>query len=176
MADVYGLNQFLQELRNTGLRLGYQFQVTIEQLDGLQFYAASTTLPGKNINPVDVPYFGQTFKIPTNTDYGGEWSITTRVDNELKIKKALEKWMDEFSDLSKNGGGNKKVTNYNVKIDLLDNDLQTINDTYTLVGVFPTGIGELGLDLSAADVVTMDVTLAFQYWFRGADGSDDPLK
>lgn len=174
MADVYGLNEFMQQMKETGLRLGYQFQVTVPNLDNIQFFATATTLPGKTLNPVDVPYFGQNFKIPTNADFGGEWSITVRVDNELQIKKALKTWMDEFSDLSKNGGGNKKITDYNVRIDLLDNDLQTITDTYILAGCWPTSMGELSLDQSAADVVTMDVGLAFQYWYNEDD--EDPLK
>jgi hypothetical protein len=173
--SVYGLNEFMAQMKSTGLRLGYQFQVTVPNLDNIQFFATSTSLPGKTINPVDVPYFGQNFKIPTNADYGGEWSINVRVDNELSIKKALMKWMDEFSDLSKNGGGNKKVTDYNVRIDLLDNDLQTITDTYVLVGCFPSSMGELGLDQSAADVVAMDISLNFQYWYNETTG-DDPLK
>jgi len=174
MADgIYGLNEFMAQMKSTGLRLGYQFQVTVPQLDNLQFFATSTSLPGKTLNPVDIPYFGQNFKIATNADYGGEWAINVRVDNELVIKKALLKWMNEFSDLSKNGGGNKKITSYNVRIDLLDNDLQTITDTYILAGVFPSSMGELGLDQSAADVVAMDIALAFQYWYNEADG--DPL-
>jgi hypothetical protein len=163
----------MAQMKSTGLRLGYQFQVTVPNLDNIQFFATATSLPGKTINPVEVPYFGQNFKIPTNADYGGEWSITVRVDNELSIKKALMKWMNEFSDMSKNGGGNKKVTDYNVRIDLLDNDLQTITDTYVLVGVFPTTMGELGLDQSAADVVELEIALNFQYWYNESDG--DPL-
>ena len=173
MSDVYGLNQFMAQMKEVGMRLGYQFQVTIPQLENLQFFATSTTLPGKTLNPVDVPYFGQNFKIPTNADYGGEWSITARVDNKIQLKKSLMKWMNEFSDLSKNGGGDKKMTSYNVTIDLLDNDLETITDTYILEGVFPTNMGELALDQSAAEVVTMEIGLAFQYWYNKDD--DDPL-
>jgi hypothetical protein len=173
MEGIYGLNEFMAQMKNTGLRLGYQFQVTVPNLDNIQFFATSTSLPGKTINPVEVPYFGQNFKIPSNADYGGEWSITTRVDNELSIKKALMKWMNEFSNMAKNGGGNKKITEYNVYIDLLDNDLQKITDTYVLVGVFPTSMGELGLDQSAADIVELEISLNFQYWYNKSDG--DPL-
>ena len=174
MSEVYSLNQFLQQMKQTGLRLGYQFQVTVDKLDDLQFFATSANLPGRTITAADVPYFGLNFKISTNAEWGGgEWSINARVDNDLIIKKRLESWMNEFADLKKNGGGNHKMTDYKVRIDLLDNTMQKITDTYILVGVFPTSMGELGLDQSAADIVAMDINLAYQYWYNEKDG--DPL-
>ena len=174
MPDVYSLSNFYQGMKEVGLRLGYEFQVTVPEVDEvIQFLGTSTTLPGKTINVVDVPYFGQNFKIPTNAEYGGEWSITCRCDTDLKLKKSIEKWMNKYSDLSQNGGGMKNVPDLNVRIDLLAHDLKTITDTYILVGCFPTSMGELGLDQSAADPVTIDLGLAFQYWFNEAD--QDPL-
>ena len=174
MADVYSLSNFYQGMKTTGLRLGYEFQVTVPELNNIQFLAASTTLPGKTINPVDVPYFGQNFKIPTNADYGGEWSISCRCDADLKLKKDMEKWMNQYSDLSKNGGGFKNIPDNNVRIDLLDHDLKTITKTYVLVGVWPTNVGELAFDQATAEIVTIELGMVFQYWYDEAD--ENPLK
>ena len=174
--EIYSLNEFFQGLKDTGLKLGYQFQVTIEELDNLQFYATSTTLPGKTLNVADIPYFGQNFKIPTSAVYSGEWTMSTRVDNALEIKKALDKWMDNFADLRSNGGGDKRVPSSTVIIDLLDSQLQNITDTFTLVGVWPSTMGDLTLDQSVSDPLTMDMTLQYQYWYKGTPGdSSDPL-
>ena len=174
MSKVYSLNKFLHQMKRTGLRLGFQFQVTVDKLDDLQFYATATNLPGRTITAADVAYFGLNFKVSTNADWGGgEWTITARLDNNIDMKKKLERWMDEFADLSKNGGGTHKMTNYKVRIDLLDNTMKKITDTYVLVGVFPTSMGALSLDQSAAEILTMDINLAYQYWYRAADG--DPL-
>jgi hypothetical protein len=173
MADgVYGLNKFLQKLRTTGLRLGYQFQVTIAELDDLQFYATATNLPGKTLTANEVPYFGITFRTPGAVDYGGEWTISARVDNDLTLKTQLDEWISKFADLKKNGGGDKRLTESLIKIDLLDSSLEKITHTFTMVGVFPTEMGALELDLSSGEIVSMDINIAFQYWF---EGEKDPL-
>lgn len=176
--SIKTLQEFYSNLKNKGLRTDHQFSVELPTtpltLQDVPIYAASTNLPGRQITNEGAFFYGFPFQIITNTTYTQEWSLTIRSDVKMTIRDAFEEWSNQSSDIAKNTGGQKGIiTNAECKVHLLDNDMQTVVKTYTLVGAFCSNIGEMTLDHNSSSISTFPVTIAFQYWYSG---TVDPLK
>jgi len=191
MADIRKLNGYYQALKSVGLRKDFQFQITIEQIDSeiqsgglgesmkFTFFAESASVPGLTQSTIETMYHGMTFRNPGNLEFESPWTVSVRCDSEMKIRDAVEKWVKNSADLTKGGGGDKKVPSFNAKVDLLDDELETIQKTYVLEGVFPQSIAELTLDHTSNEISRFDLGIAYQYWYPTTDESgqgDDPLQ
>lgn len=191
MPDVKKLNGYYQVLKTIGLRKDFQFQITVDRIeDGIEsagsgetmtftFFAQASTVPGFTQGVNETQYHGMTFRSPANITFESPWSITVRCDADMKIRDAVEAWIKESADLEKGGGGNKKIPQYNAKVDLLDDELEKINKTYILEGVFPESLGELTIDHASTEISTFDLSIAYQYWYAANEESgqgEDPLQ
>jgi hypothetical protein len=177
MASEYKINEFYEKLRTDGARFQYQYRITVSkggELDNLQFWATTATLPGKTITSTEIVYQGLTFRVPSTIAFTSPWTVSVRCDEQMKIYQAIEKWTNEFADPSKGGGGIKKVPDYNARVDLLAADLQKPLCTYIIEGIYPESYGDITLDTTAGDVATFDVAFALQYYYLESDG--DPIQ
>ena len=178
-----GLKEFFSKLKQDSVRFAYQFQISftseendsiIQDLDDIQFFAQSASLPGKTIETSEVFYQGVTLRVPNNVTFESPWTINLRCDEDMKVFKTIEKWNSKYADLTKGGGGDKRIPPFNARIDLLDKTLQHIKETYVITGVWPENYGEITLDQSDNSITVFDVALAYQYYYNEASG--DPLK
>jgi len=74
---------------------------------------------------------------------------------------------NNFSDLSNIGGEGSKTLpdeSCKIEIDLLSEGLDTVMQTYELIGVIPSAIGDITLGQANANIVTFDSTFRYQYW------------
>ena len=132
-------------------------------------YVTTTTLPGRSITNISVPFMGLTFNVPGTATYpnSGAWNVTFRVPQNLSIRRKFEQWTREiFNDIDSSG-------NYNIpSADLTNQITMVLLDkrgtplrTYTLFGAYCQSVGEINLDItSTGDIITQQATLAYQYW------------
>ena len=179
------LNDFYNKVSKTGLRFNYQFEVNIidgdsvstrdeeggNDLRDIEFFASSSQLPGKTIEPVEVQYYGTTFRLPGVQQFDGNISMSLKCDSEMKLRTSIETWMNKYSDLHHSGGGNKKMPNYYMYIDLLDHDLDNILATYKVMGIFPSELGAIELSHEDTGVSVFDLSVSYQYWFLDKIGA-----
>jgi hypothetical protein len=181
------LSDFYNKVKEDGLHFGYQFEVSLTsgeagaELDGLEdlkFFANSTTLPAKSLGQAEVKYYGMTFRLPGVTTYEGTLTMEVKCDSNFVIRTAIEDWMQKYSALDLAGGGDKRMPDYGMRIDLLSHDLQDVLATYKLVGVFPNSVGEVILDHSQADAVSIfSLGITYQYWYlEEAKGKSEPTQ
>lgn len=184
--DIKRLGGYVQALKTTGLRKSYQFQIYIEEVDSkldagnsFSFFAQSATVPGMTIEMIETQYQGVTLRSPNNLLFESPWNITVRCDSEMKVRDAIETWQKKHADLIKGGGGDKKIPDVRARVDLLDDQLETILKTYILEGVFPSTNSEIPLDHADNSISTFDLGLEYQYWYstdQENGTNDDPLK
>ena len=179
---LYTLQDFYQELQDKGVRLSHQYQLSFEgiptggDLNTITMWAEGSTLPGRTQETVEVPFLAYPFSIPTKLAMTNTITLTIRCDADMKIRDTLLDWQNYHSNASiANGGsgeGDKKAPDEGIKaiLDLYDDTLSTIVQSYTLVGVIPGTIGDATLSQADATVVTFDFTLKYQYWERNNEG------
>lgn len=135
-------------------------------------YITAAVLPGYNINNQQVPFMGMQFNIPGSGSFPGSdsWNVTFRCDSQLNIREKILGWQksifNAFPDEMRNSVGayNPKSTDTYVDLVVFDRDGKTVRGI-KLIGCYPTSLGEISYDATGSgEPVTMQVTLAYQWW------------
>jgi hypothetical protein len=151
--------------------MNHLFQISFSKsgFEDVQLYGQSTRIPARIINTTDVVYFGQTFELPTTIDEGRRWPVEFNSDKDNDLYNKFLDWQQEYASLINSGGGFKGVSPDNAYIDILNQQLTDVADSFTLAGIIPLEVGEEVLDNSAGgDLVTFSVEFLFQYKYNTA--------
>ena len=153
----------------------------------LLIFAKDGTIPSRQISTGKVNYKAFSFVVPLDAQYPetSSWKVTFYGDSSFQLRQLMEAWSvgtyNEHSNTS-----SLEWVDCNIQINLIDyanvknaksmtrrgedsggyigGGLESRGRTYTLVGCFPTNIGQISYDnTSTGSIVTLDLTLAFQY-------------
>jgi len=171
--DTQGIENFYDAAITNDFARQNLFRVI--SLGGVKFttqellYVTSTSLPGRAITNVTVPFMGLTFNVPGTANYpnSGGWQITFRVPSNLSVRRKFEDWTNTvFNDSNSTGSYSipSKDASNQVVLALIDKQGTPLR-TYTLFGAYCQNIGDLTVNLtSAGEVLEQTATLAYQYW------------
>jgi hypothetical protein len=132
-------------------------------------YITTTTLPGRSITNVPVPFMGLSFNVPGTATYpnSNAWQVTFRIPSNLSIRRKFEDWTKQiFDDANSTGAYNipSKDASNQVTISLMNKMGDPIR-TYTLFGAYCVSIGDMTLNITnAGEIIEQQATLAYQYW------------
>jgi hypothetical protein len=171
--DKYGIENFYNVAASNDFARTNLFRVT--RLGDQRFengellYVESTTLPGRSITNIPVPFMGLVFNVPGTATYNnsGAYSVTFRIPQGLSVRRKFEQWSREiFNDIDSSGEYNipsNAITNQ-MEMVLIDKKGEALR-TYTFYGVYCQNIGDINLDITTAgEIMKQQVTLAYQYW------------
>ena len=71
--------------------------------DAFRYMCKAATLPAQNVANIDVPFRGRIFKVAGDRTIA-PWSITVINDEDFRIRKAMEEWVDLIAKLENNLG------------------------------------------------------------------------
>ena len=71
--------------------------------DSFQFLCKAAALPAQNIASIDVPFRGRIFKVAGDRTID-PWTVTVINDEDFRIRKAMEEWVDLIAKLENNLG------------------------------------------------------------------------
>ena len=166
------ISDFKAKLAGGGARAN-QFKVTMPfpgyasvggEIEELAFLCRATSIPSMEIANINVPFRGRAIKIAGDRTIPS-WSVTVYNDTNFKLRDAFERWQNGINNMSDNEGLTNPV-DYQVDafLDHLDRNGNTIK-SYTLRGVYPTGIAGIPLDYEeAGDIEQFEVTLEYQFF------------
>ena len=166
------ISDFKAKLAGGGARSN-QFKVTMPfpgyasvggEIEDLAFLCRATSIPSMEIANINVPFRGRAIKIAGDRTIPS-WSVTVYNDTNFKLRNAFERWQNGINNMSDNEGLTNPV-DYQVDafLDHLDRNGNTIK-SYTLIGVYPTEIGSIGLDYDeAGNIEQFEVTLQYQFF------------
>ena len=166
------INDFKAKLAGGGSRAN-QFKVTMPfpgyaqvggEIEDLAFLCTATSLPAMEIATVAVSFRGRDIKLAGDRTIPA-WQITVLNDTNFKLRNAFERWQNGINNMTDNEGLTNPV-DYQVDafVDHLDRNGNTIK-SYTLRGLFPTKLQEIGLNMDAVDgIETFTVDFEYQYF------------
>jgi len=153
---------------------------TVDSEQSLRFLCRTTSIPPSQVGAIDVPYFGRQIKLAGDRVYA-DWNVTIMHDETYNIRKAVESWHTNINQHIENkmtGGVSPSPNSYkrDAVIRHYSKDGSVIQ-TYTIKGMFPINISQMGLDFDAVNqVMTFDVDFALDYWLPGDDiGLDESV-
>jgi hypothetical protein len=133
----------------------------------LSFLCKTAQLPGSIIGTVPLYYFGRELKFAGNRNFA-DWTITIINDENFKVRKAMESWMNAMNSHATNtrNPAAQSSLGYSVdaKVDQYDKAGNIIK-SYKFVGAFPVDLTPIDLDWGSNDSIEeFGVTLAYQWW------------
>jgi hypothetical protein len=171
--DTQGIENFYDAAISNDFARNNLFRVIA--LGGTRFttnelmYVTSTTLPGRAITNIPVPFMGLSFNVPGTATYPNSqgWQVTFRVPQNLSIRRKFEDWTKQiFDDANSTGSYNipSKDASNQIILSLMDKQGNALR-TYTLYGAYCQTVGDLTLNITTAgEILEQQITLAYQYW------------
>jgi hypothetical protein len=130
------------------------------------FMCKAASLPASNIAAIDVPFRGRIFKVAGDRTVD-TWTVTVINDEDFKIRKGFEEWMQLIAHLANNDGATQPTAymhNATVK-QLGRGDSASSTDSsgtqsdqavlkeYKFIDIFPTNISAIDLSYDSGDTI-----------------------
>jgi len=162
MADMHSKYNFYQGTINdsSDYQRSYLFRAIFTgATDLITYLVSSTATPVETTGILPVDWMNSQIKVGGRTTYS-EWNVTCRDTINGDAYDYFTKWRKKVYDRS--AGTSLVPGQYKESVSLeLVNNVGGQTKQYTLIGAFPTVIGESSLEYSNENILTFQVTFAY---------------
>ena len=165
------ISQFKSQLIGGGARPNL-FEVELTTLpagiawpaDNFRYMCKAAQLPASVIANIDIPFRGRIFKVAGDRTIE-PWSITVINDEDFRIRKAMEEWVDRIAKLENNlGATDPSAYMVNAKVFQLGRGATVSSSTnagdrnavlreYEFIDIFPTNVSSIDLSYDSSDTI-----------------------
>ena len=165
------ISQFKSQLIGGGARPNL-FEVEFTTLpagiawpaDNFRYMCKAAQLPASVIANIDIPFRGRIFKVAGDRTIE-PWSITIINDEDFRIRKAMEEWVDLIAKLENNlGATDPSAYMVNAKVFQLGRgstpssknnagDRNAVLREYEFIDIFPTNVSSIDLSYDSSDTI-----------------------
>ena len=165
------ISQFKSQLIGGGARPNL-FEVELTTLpagiawpaDNSRYMCKAAQLPASVIANIDIPFRGRIFKVAGDRTIE-PWSITIINDEDFRIRKAMEEWVDLIAKLENNlGATDPSAYMVNAKVFQLGRgstpssqtnagDRNSVLREYEFIDIFPTSVSSIDLSYDSSDTI-----------------------
>ena len=165
------ISQFKSQLIGGGARPNL-FEVELTTLpagiawpaDNFRYMCKAAQLPASVIANIDIPFRGRIFKVAGDRTIE-PWSITVINDEDFRIRKAMEEWVDTIAKLENNlGATDPSAYMVNAKVFQLGRGATVSSSTnagdrnavlreYEFIDIFPTSVSSIDLSYDSSDTI-----------------------
>ena len=165
------ISQFKSQLIGGGARPNL-FEVDLTTLpagiawpaDNFRYMCKAAQLPASVIANIDIPFRGRIFKVAGDRTIE-PWSITIINDEDFRIRKAMEEWVDLIAKLENNlGATDPSAYMVNAKVFQLGRgstpssknnagDRNAVLREYEFIDIFPTNVSSIDLSYDSSDTI-----------------------
>ena len=165
------ISQFKSQLIGGGARPNL-FEVELTTLpagiawpaDNFRYMCKAAQLPASVIANIDIPFRGRIFKVAGDRTIE-PWSITIINDEDFRIRKAMEEWVDFIAKLENNlGETDPSAYMVNAKVFQLgrgaapssqnnSGDRNAVLREYEFIDIFPTSVSSIDLSYDSSDTI-----------------------
>ena len=173
------ISQFKSQLIGGGARPNL-FEVELTTLpagiawpaDNFRYMCKAAQLPASVSANIDIPFRGRIFKVAGDRTIE-PWSITIINDEDFRIRKAMEEWVDLIAKLENNlGATDPSAYMVNAKVFQLGRgatqssqtnagDRNSVLREYEFIDIFPTSVSSIDLSYDSSDTIE-EFTVDFQ--------------
>ena len=165
------ISQFKSQLIGGGARPNL-FEVELTTLpagiawpaDNFRYMCKAAQLPASVIANIDIPFRGRIFKVAGDRTIE-PWSLTIINDEDFRIRKAMEEWVDLIAKLENNlGATDPSAYMVNAKVFQLGRgstpssknnagDRNAVLREYEFIDIFPTNVSSIDLSYDSSDTI-----------------------
>lgn len=128
-----------------------------------ELWIESSTVPGVETGSIEIPVVGGHLVKIAGDPVFPEFSCTILASSDEKIYRAMRLWSETMSSALTGTRANDLAYFADIVIEQLDG-IDNVVQTWSLVGAWPTSIGEIALSKETRDeVLRFDATFVYQY-------------
>lgn len=161
----FNVSEFRAKVRDFARQNLFEMEILFPQTVGtsevINILVDSTSIPGRIIEPIDVPFMGQQLKIAGAVTYD-DWTCTYRMDDNYEVYKKFRAWSELVHGTTSNITSFPTQYKSNPIIYQLDAAGNRLNKI-TLNGAWPNSIGEIALAQAETSFQTVDITLSYDF-------------
>lgn len=161
----------IEDVRQIGepLRL-YNFEVLLTEIpfssfggDQLRLRLTTASIPGLGSDPIMINSGGHEVIYPGRIRYSHNWRFELREHEDVQVTTALRDWHQAV--WNRESGIQLPASDYKVDVtmQLLD-AAKTPVQIYTLIGCWPSEMGEVGLSYETSQDVRIPISFSYDYF------------
>lgn len=168
---AFNINEFQGAMTGGGARPSL-FEVTMTNPfnsasdDKFRFMCRAAQIPGTNVTPINVLYFGRAVKFAGNRTFE-DWTTTIINDEDFAVRAGLEEWVQNINSTEGNvrlTGANPEAYKSQAQVRHYGKEGGVLRE-YKFVGLFPTVVSPIDLDWTATDAIEeYQVTWTYDYF------------
>ena len=162
----FKVSEFKANVRDFARQYYFDLEITFPSVIGARSDKAgtnilveATTIPGRTIEAIDIPFMGQQMKIGGMVTYD-DWTVTYRMDDEYEVYKMFRAWSELVHGTESNLSAFPTQYKVSPKAYMLDAAGNKMNEV-TLNGAWPSVIGEISLATGENAIQTVDITFSY---------------
>ncbi len=129
----------------------------------LTFKCMTTDLPGSSIEKVEVALHGVTLQFAGRKIYTHTMNVQFMESADYMTREKFRRWQESMRSWINNTGTLASAYKVNAQI-VLYNDLPAVVRTTNIIGMWPETIAEVALNGGASELVTLQMTMCYDYW------------
>lgn len=161
----FNVSEFRAKVRDFARQYLFEMEVLFPQAVGtseiINFLVESTAVPGRIVEPIDVPFMGQQYKVAGMVTYD-DFTVTYRVDDNYEVYKKFRAWSELIHGTESNIASFPAQYKSNPIIYQLDSAGNRLN-SITLNGCWPNSISEIALAQAESSYQTVDITFSYDF-------------
>lgn len=161
----FNVSEFRAKVRDFARQYLFEMEILFPQSLGrgeiANWTVEASAIPGRIIEPIDVPFMGQQYKVGGMVSYD-PWTITFRIDDGYEVYKLFRAWSELVHGTESNIAAFPSQYKSNPIVYQLDAAGNRLNKI-TLNGAWPSSIGEVAITQGDSAVQTLDVTFDYDF-------------
>ena len=157
---AFSVADFRSKIRDLAKSYQFEIEIVFPQAIGsddlINMLAQSTSIPGRTVEAVDAQFMSQQFKLGGAVTYD-DWTVTFRVDDNYEIYKKFRAWSELIKGTDTNIAAFPVQYKARPRVYQLDNAGNRLT-AITLIGAWPSIVGEIAVDTTTADIQNFDIT------------------
>lgn len=144
-------------------------QKNILQKEDFELRATSWTYPGTVIKTVDTVVFNHYRRRPSLQDKSGTWKVTVVEDMHAHVLRCMQDWCDKIMNPITGLMGVSETYVGMAAVEICNQNMSAQHTLY-LRGFYPIKIGEMRIDPSSSQVVSVDIEFNYDWYTEQSMG------
>jgi len=174
------IDEYLYAMREGGARqylfsVYFNFPSSIGILEddmkkNIKYYVRTSSLPESTYEDIVIPYPGYSFKMAGNRTYA-DWTVSLNIDKKNDVLKIFHDWHNMIYNPQDHTYSAPIQYMLNQNLWMLGPDLKPTSE-YVLYAAWPKAIGNITMDYSSTELMSVDITFSYQYYMRRDSTTD----
>lgn len=157
----------IEQVRGITPQMSYEWEVDIlgpstGGESALTAHAQTISIPETSVDVIEINFKSEKTSHAGRTASPRTMTISFIEDQDLTVYRFFKGWLNLIHNEFDGGGVNRAAYIANIVIKQFQKDSETTTGTHSIIGAYPTTLGDVSLNYDSSEVMTVEVTFSFQ--------------